>query len=122
MRRAWSTTSRSSTTRRARRRSPRNCRKSWAALQPSSGIHTGITPMSTTQVIEGKIVQCIGAVIYIKFPRDNMPRVYDALKLVEECTKSFAEKVLTFVVEQQLGYCVIGTFALGSSDVLHVGI
>ena len=29
----------------------------------------------------GKIVQCIGAVVDVEFPRDSMPRVYDALKL-----------------------------------------
>jgi len=38
--------------------------------------------MSTPQTQEGKIVQCIGAVIDIQFPRDNMPKVYDALTLV----------------------------------------
>ena len=31
--------------------------------------------------IQGKIVQCIGAVVDVEFPRDHMPRVYDALKL-----------------------------------------
>jgi len=78
--------------------------------------------MSTTQVIEGKIVQCIGAVIDIQFPRDNMPRVYDALKLVEDGTKSFAEKDLTFEVEQQLGDGVVRTIAMGSSDGLRRGM
>ena len=77
--------------------------------------------MSTTQVIEGKIVQCIGAVIDIQFPRDQMPRIYDALTLVEE-SKSFAEKGLTFEVEQQLGDGVVRTIALGSSDGLRRGM
>ena len=36
--------------------------------------------MSTTQT-QGKIVQCIGAVVDVEFPRDHMPRVYDALKM-----------------------------------------
>ena len=53
--------------------------------------------MATTQMTEGKIVQCIGAVIDIQFPRDAMPKVYDALQLVEE-GNSFAEKGLTFEV------------------------
>ena len=33
------------------------------------------------QGVQGKIVQCIGAVVDVEFPRDRMPRVYDALKL-----------------------------------------
>jgi F-type H+-transporting ATPase subunit beta len=78
--------------------------------------------MSTTQTSEGKIVQCIGAVIDIQFPRDNMPRIYDALKLVEDGAKSFAEKDLTFEVEQQLGDGVVRTIAMGSSDGLRRGM
>jgi F-type H+/Na+-transporting ATPase subunit beta len=70
---------------------------------------------------EGKIVQCIGAVIDIQFPREHMPKVYDALTLVEE-GKSFAEKGLTFEVEQQLGDGVVRTIALGSSDGLRRGM
>ncbi|RYF62099.1 MAG: hypothetical protein EOO22_28250, partial [Comamonadaceae bacterium] len=31
--------------------------------------------------IQGKIVQCIGAVVDVEFPREHMPRVYDALKM-----------------------------------------
>ena len=31
--------------------------------------------------VQGKIVQCIGAVVDVEFPRDQMPRIYDALKL-----------------------------------------
>jgi F-type H+-transporting ATPase subunit beta len=70
---------------------------------------------------EGKIVQCIGAVIDIQFPRDSMPNIYEALKLVEEGT-SFAEKDLTFEVEQQLGDGVVRTIAMGSSDGLRRGM
>jgi F-type H+/Na+-transporting ATPase subunit beta len=77
--------------------------------------------MSSAPVVEGKIVQCIGAVIDIQFPRDNMPRIYDALTLVEE-KSSFAEKGLTFEVEQQLGDGVVRTIALGSSDGLRRGM
>src|SRR3954454_24861014 len=77
--------------------------------------------MSTTQVKEGKIVQSIGAVVDIQFPRDAMPHVYDALTLVEE-GNSFAEKGLTFEVEQQLGDGVVRTIALGSSDGLRRGM
>ncbi len=77
--------------------------------------------MSTTQTNEGKIVQCIGAVIDIQFPREQMPNIYEALTLVEE-GGSFAEKGLTFEVEQQLGDGVVRTIALGSSDGLRRGM
>src|SRR5512147_309004 len=77
--------------------------------------------MSATQMAEGRIVQCIGAVIDIQFPREAMPKVYDALTLVEE-GNSFAEKGLTFEVEQQLGDGVVRCIALGSSDGLRRGM
>jgi F-type H+-transporting ATPase subunit beta len=75
----------------------------------------------STQMTEGKIVQCIGAVIDIQFPREGMPKIYEALTLVEE-GNSFAEKGLTFEVEQQLGDGVVRTIALGSSDGLRRGM
>ena len=40
---------------------------------------------------EGTIVQCIGAVIDIQFPREAMPNIYDALTLVEEADSFAAE-------------------------------
>ncbi|NCX43763.1 MAG: F0F1 ATP synthase subunit beta, partial [Betaproteobacteria bacterium] len=58
---------------------------------------------------QGKIVQCIGAVVDIQFPRDKMPNIYDALTLVDSGEKSFAEKGLTFEVQQQLGDGVVRT-------------
>jgi F-type H+-transporting ATPase subunit beta len=61
----------------------------------------------------GKIVQIIGAVIDVQFPRDAMPRVYDAL-LVDD-TK------LTLEVQQQLGDGVVRTIAMGTSDGLTRG-
>ena len=70
----------------------------------------------------GNIVQCIGAVVDIQFPRDNMPKVYDALVLQESNEASFAEKGLTFEVQQQLGDGVVRTIALGSSDGLRRGM
>ena len=70
----------------------------------------------------GNIVQCIGAVVDIQFPRDSMPRVYDALVLEESNEASFAEKGLTFEVQQQLGDGVVRTIALGSSDGLRRGM
>src|SRR5947207_4231780 len=70
----------------------------------------------------GTIVQCIGAVIDIEFPREAMPGVYDALVLEDSDVKSFAEKGLTFEVEQQLGDGVVRCIALGSSDGLRRGM
>jgi F-type H+-transporting ATPase subunit beta len=70
----------------------------------------------------GNIVQCIGAVVDIQFPRDGMPKVYDALVLEGSNEASFAEKGLTFEVQQQLGDGVVRTIALGSSDGLRRGM
>ena len=62
----------------------------------------------------GKIVQCIGAVVDVEFPRNQMPKIYDALKL--------DGSALTLEVQQQLGDGVVRTIALGSSDGLRRGI
>src|SRR5258707_2460824 len=70
----------------------------------------------------GTIVQCIGAVIDIEFPREAMPGIYDALVLEDSGEKSLAEKGLTFEVEQQLGDGVVRCIALGSSDGLRRGM
>jgi F-type H+-transporting ATPase subunit beta len=56
----------------------------------------------------GKIVQVIGAVIDVEFPRDSMPKVYEALT-VEEAG-------LTLEVQQQLGDGVVRTIAMGATD------
>jgi len=63
---------------------------------------------------EGKIVQCIGAVVDVEFPRSAMPRIYDALKM--------DGSALTLEVQQQLGDGVVRTIALGSSDGLRRGM
>ncbi len=63
---------------------------------------------------QGKIVQCIGAVIDVEFPRDQMPHIYDALKM--------EGSELTLEVQQQLGDGVVRTIALGSSDGLRRGM
>ncbi len=71
----------------------------------------------------GKIVQCIGAVVDIEFPREAMPNVYDALTLVEDgSVGGLAEAGLTFEVEQQLGDGVVRCIAMGSSDGLRRGM
>src|SRR5437879_2277530 len=66
------------------------------------------------KMAQGKIVQCIGAVVDVEFPRDQMPKVYDALKL--EGT------ALTLEVQQQLGDGIVRTIALGSSEGLRRGL
>ena len=69
---------------------------------------------------QGKVVQCIGAVVDVEFPRDQMPKVYDALLLDEE--NSTAEAGLTLEVQQQLGDGIVRTIAMGSSDGLSRGM
>jgi F-type H+-transporting ATPase subunit beta len=69
----------------------------------------------------GNIVQCIGAVVDIQFPREAMPKVYEALTL-DEADHGNAEAGLTFEVQQQLGDGVVRTIALGSSDGLRRGM
>jgi F-type H+/Na+-transporting ATPase subunit beta len=68
----------------------------------------------------GKVVQCIGAVVDVEFPRDQMPKVYDALIIDEET--STAEEGLTLEVQQQLGDGIVRTIAMGSSDGLRRGM
>ena len=63
---------------------------------------------------DGKIVQCIGAVVDVEFPRNAMPKVFDALKM--------EGSELTLEVQQQLGDGVVRTIALGSSDGLRRGM
>ena len=71
---------------------------------------------------QGKIVQCIGAVVDIQFPRDSMPRIYDALLLDKTEEHGGCEADLTFEVQQQLGDGVVRTIAMGSSDGLRRGM
>src|SRR6201998_4575607 len=63
---------------------------------------------------EGQITQIIGAVIDVEFPRESIPRVYEALKL--------KDADLTLEVQQQLGDGVVRTIAMGSSEGLKRGL
>ena len=63
--------------------------------------------------IQGKIVQCIGAVVDVEFARNQMPKIYDALKM--------EGSALTLEVQQQLGDGIVRTIALGTSDGLRRG-
>ena len=62
----------------------------------------------------GRIVQIIGAVIDVEFPRDQVPSVYDALVV--------DGKGLTLEVQQQLGDGVVRTIAMGSSEGISRGL
>jgi F-type H+/Na+-transporting ATPase subunit beta len=64
--------------------------------------------------MSGRIVQIIGAVIDVEFPRDDVPKVYDALKV------SQVETVLE--TQQQLGDGVVRTIAMGSTEGLKRGL
>src|SRR4029453_8178800 len=57
---------------------------------------------------QGKIVQIIGAVVDVEFPRESVPRVYDALKV--------QNTAITLEVQQQLGDGIVRTTPLGSTD------
>jgi F-type H+/Na+-transporting ATPase subunit beta len=62
----------------------------------------------------GKIVQIIGAVIDVEFPREQIPKIYEALKL--------EDVELTLEVQQQLGDGVVRTIAMGVSEGLRRGL
>lgn len=62
----------------------------------------------------GNIVEIIGAVVDVQFPRDTVPKVYDALKI--------DEAGLTLEVQQQMGDGVVRCIAMGSSDGLKRGV
>src|ERR1041384_1758496 len=68
----------------------------------------------TTSTATGKIVQIIGAVIDVEFPRDKIPKVYEALKL--------EDVDLTLEVQQQLGDGVVRAIAMGVSEGLKRGL
>ena len=62
----------------------------------------------------GTIVQIIGAVVDVEFPREAIPKVYDALNL--------DDRALTLEVQQQLGDGVVRAIAMGSSEGLKRGL
>jgi F-type H+/Na+-transporting ATPase subunit beta len=62
----------------------------------------------------GRIVQIIGAVIDVEFSREDVPQVYDALKV--------PERDLTLEVQQQLGDGVVRAIAMGSSEGVSRGL
>ncbi|WP_242112639.1 F0F1 ATP synthase subunit beta [Luteimonas aquatica] len=66
------------------------------------------TVEKTSANTQGKIVQIIGAVVDVEFPRESVPKVYDALKV--------QNTAITLEVQQQLGDGVVRAIALGSTD------
>jgi F-type H+-transporting ATPase subunit beta len=62
----------------------------------------------------GKIVQIIGAVVDVEFPRDAVPSIYDALQVQDSDLK--------LEVQQQIGDGVVRTIAMGSTDGLGRGV
>lgn len=70
--------------------------------------------MTTEKVTTGKIIEIIGAVIDAEFPRDAVPKVYDAL-IVEE-------NGLVLEVQQQLGDGIVRTIAMGTTEGLKRGL
>ncbi len=64
--------------------------------------------------ITGHIIEIIGAVVDVEFPRDAVPKIYDALKT--------EEGNLTLEVQQQLGDGVVRTIAMGVTEGLKRGV
>ena len=62
----------------------------------------------------GNVVEIIGAVVDVKFPREEMPKVYEALTIESED--------LTLEVQQQLGDGIVRTIAMGSTNGLKRGV
>ncbi|MCZ6668401.1 MAG: F0F1 ATP synthase subunit beta [Gammaproteobacteria bacterium] len=63
----------------------------------------------------GNIVEVIGAVVDVEFPRDSVPKVYDALNIADADN-------LTLEVQQQLGDGIVRTIAMGASEGLRRGL
>jgi len=64
--------------------------------------------------MSGKIVEIIGAVVDVEFPRSAVPKIYDALMV--------ADRQLVLEVQQQLGDGIVRTIAMGSSEGLRRGL
>ncbi len=62
----------------------------------------------------GKVSQVIGAVVDVKFPQDQLPKIYEALRI--------EDRDLTLEVQQQLGDGVVRAIAMGSSEGLARGL
>src|SRR5215472_11196225 len=70
--------------------------------------------MTASAPATGQIVQVIGAVVDVEFPREQIPKIYEALTL--------PDNGLTLEVQQQLGDGVVRTIAMGVSEGLKRGL
>ncbi len=75
---------------------------------------SGMNAQENNQANSGKVVQVIGAVVDVEFPRTAIPKIYDALTL--------NDRDLTLEVQQQLGDGVVRTIAMGASEGLKRGL
>lgn len=66
------------------------------------------------QINQGKVVEIIGAVVDVEFPRNSVPKIYDALHV--------EDKNLVLEVQQQIGDGVVRTIAMGTTDGLRRGL
>jgi F-type H+-transporting ATPase subunit beta len=62
----------------------------------------------------GKVAEIIGAVVDVEFPRDAVPKIYDALKV--------EKGDLILEVQQQMGDGIVRTIAMGTTDGLQRGL
>ncbi len=72
--------------------------------------------MNTGEIVQviGVVVQVIGAVVDVEFPREHVPKIYDALKI--------KKNGLVLEVQQQIGDGVVRTIAMGSTDGVRRGM
>src|SRR5687768_5326218 len=84
------------------------------SLSKGSLMNTEHQAVDLAAMAEGTIVQCIGAVIDVEFPRDRIPKIYDALVM--------EGSALVLEVQQQLSDGVVRTICLGSSEGLCRGL
>jgi F-type H+-transporting ATPase subunit beta len=75
---------------------------------------TGLKVIEDPNMSSGTIVQIIGAVVDVEFPRDNVPKVYDALTV--------DKTGLTLEVQQQLGDGVVRAIAMGQTEGVSRGL
>ena len=69
---------------------------------------------TTTATTTGQIIEIIGAVIDVEFPRSLVPNIYDALRVIETN--------LVLEVQQQLGDGIVRTIAMGATEGLRRGM
>ncbi len=75
---------------------------------------------SATQGATGRIVRIVGAVVDVEFPPDNMPAIYNALKV--NATTPIGEISTILEVQTHLPGDLVRTVAMSSTDGLMRGI